>query len=87
MADSLAAILTSRDGLWALRHSLAGDSAAMAFLQGASEPEPRAEGLRNRTKRCPPERAKGTLPEGRIQQEDRFPATPVDRREQQRDWF
>ena len=39
MADSLSALLLRQEmSLLAIRHSLAGDSAAMAFLQNASEP-------------------------------------------------
>lgn len=39
LADSLAQLLARQEmSLTALRHSLAGDSAAMAFLQGASDP-------------------------------------------------
>ena len=39
MADSLTRLLARQEmSLTALRHSLAGDSAAIAFLQGASEP-------------------------------------------------
>ena len=39
MADSLTRLLTRQEmSLTALRHSLVGDSAALAFLQGASDP-------------------------------------------------
>ncbi|MGB0248380.1 MAG: hypothetical protein ACPGAB_07655, partial [Flavobacteriales bacterium] len=39
MADSLTRLLARQEmSLTALRHSLAGDSAALAFLQGASDP-------------------------------------------------
>lgn len=45
MADSLAQMLTRQEmSLLALRHSLAGDTAALAFLQGASTP-PRFEAV------------------------------------------
>ena len=74
MADSLSALLLRQEmSLLAIRHSLAGDSAAMAFLQNASEPPSTArEDLR----------AKNTLKTGagegemvlrsQIAQEDRF---------------
>ena len=74
MADSLAAILTRQEmSLWALRHSLAGDSAAMAFLQGASEPEPRAEVSQESNEALSAGAGEGERAlRDRIEQEDRF---------------
>ena len=74
MADSLSAILTRQEmSLWALRHSLAGDSAAMAFLQGASEPVPQTEGSQESNEALSAGAGEGERAlRDRIEQEDRF---------------